>query len=281
MKAWSWKVADAAQNPQLNLRYEPGGWGDLLKGVWALAVGEALAARASGRAPSEVHVLDPFAGAPTYPLVPGTVARLDALRAGAAGEDPLVQALLARTDADRAQGVLASAAHLVQGALLAAGATTRLSVFDLDPVRRAAWAGHPGAQVLPITSGEQALGEPADVAFVDPYDFEAAWPALRARLTAQPDALVMIYLFNHAPKSANALRDYRAMRRDLDQALGDERALVVGRVASDALLPRAWHEVLLGGPRELIRALSAPLGAATRAMARHLSDEGAFEARGV
>lgn len=278
MTAWSWKVADAAVNPKLNLRYEPGGWGDLLKGVWAIALGKALAARASS---GQVHVLDPFAGAPTYPLVPGTAARLDALRASEAGRDPLVQAFLARTDADRARGVLASAAHLVQGALIAAGASTRLSVFDLDPARRAAWGEHEGARVLPITSGEQALGEVADVAFVDPYDFEAAWPALRARLTTQREAPVLIYLFNHAPKSANALRDYRALRRDLDLALGDDRALVVGRVPSDAVLPRAWHEMLLGGPRELVGALAAPLGEATRAMARQLSDEGAFEARGV
>ena len=279
MTAWSWKVADAAVNPKLNLRYEPGGWGDLLKGVWAIALGEALAARARDGQP--VHVLDPFAGAPTYPLVPGTAARLDALRASAAGQDPLVQALLARTDADRARGVLASAAHLVQGALTAAGAANRLSVFDLDPARRAAWGEHAGALVLPITSGEQALGESSDVVFVDPYDFEAAWPALRARLSVQRASPVLIYLFNHAPKSANALRDYRALRRELDEVLGDDRALLVGRVPSDAMLPRAWHEVLLGGPRELIGALAAPLGLATKAMARHLSDEGAFEARGV
>lgn len=271
MAAWSWKVEDPAANARLNLRYEPGCWGDLLKGVWAIALARHLAAQLRG---ATLRVLDPFAGAPTYPLVPGTLARLEALRAGPAGQDPLVRALLERVDADRAEG-LASAAHLVQDTL---GPACELSVFDLDPGRRAAWSAHPGVRLLPIESGEQALQTPADLALVDPYDFQAVWPSLRARLAAQPDAPVLIYLFNHAPKSASALRDYRGLRRDLEAALGADRSLLVGRVPSDALLPRAWHELLLGGPRDLLAPLAAPLRAATTAIARQLADEGAFEA---
>ena len=41
---WSWKVADRDKNQDLNLRYEPGNWGDVIKGVWALATARAVAA---------------------------------------------------------------------------------------------------------------------------------------------------------------------------------------------------------------------------------------------
>ena len=42
---WRWKVADAGSNPQLDLRYEPGHWGDVLKGAWAVVLARWLATR--------------------------------------------------------------------------------------------------------------------------------------------------------------------------------------------------------------------------------------------
>lgn len=275
MPDWSWKVEDRGANEGLHLRYEPGAWGDLLKGVWAVALARVVAADHPGGA--VVRLLDPFAGAPTYPRVEATAARLRDLRDGPAVGDPLISDFLARAEA-LGPTVLPSAASLARLTLEVAGARPALEVFDLDLQRRAAWSATEGAHVLPIGSGEQALDRPADLAFVDPYDFAAAWPALRARLEspAHRDAPVLIYLFNKAPRGAPALREYRALRADLDAALAGRR-LLVGRVPSDAVLPRAWHEVLLLAPPVIVEPLVAPLRVATQALARHLSDAGAFD----
>lgn len=268
---WTWKVPDEGANARLQLRYEPGGWGDLVKGVWAVSVAGALA---RGRA--ALRVLDPFAGAPDYPRVAAVAERLAALRAGPAGDDPAVAGFLEAVDA-RDATTLPSTGSLVAREVERVGARPALEVFELDPARRAAWTG--AAEVLDVTSGEEALERPADLVLVDPYDLAADWAKIRPRLAARPPgdpAPLLLYYFNRAPRGAAALRDYRAWRDDLAQALGP-RALLVGRVPSDAVLPRAWHEVVLVGPRELVEPLAAPLRAATQALARHLSDEGCFE----
>ncbi|MBX3466998.1 MAG: hypothetical protein KF878_08880 [Planctomycetes bacterium] len=269
---WTWKVPDPAANARLHLRYEPGGWGDVLKGVWAVA---AAAALARGRA--VVRVLDPFAGAPDYPRVAATAARLEGLRAV---DDPGVRSFLDLAGPTAAGGPLPSTASLAAAAARAAGARPALEVFDLDPDRRAAWAGR--ADVLDLASGDEALERPADLVHVDPYDLLADWPRVGPRLAARPPddpALLVMYAFNRAPRGAAALRDYRAWRADLARALGP-RALLVGRVPSDPVLPRAWHEALLAGPPAAVAPLAAPLRAATTALARHLSDAGCFEGPG-
>ena len=63
-EGWSWRDRDPSRHA--GLRYEPGNWGDALKGEWALIAVEALLARGA------VRVLDPFAGAPRYPLSPAS-----------------------------------------------------------------------------------------------------------------------------------------------------------------------------------------------------------------
>lgn len=269
---WTWKVADEGSAARLRLRYEPGGWGDVVKGVWATTVAAALA---PGR--EALRVLDPFAGAPGYPRVPAVAARLAALRAGPAGADAAVSRFLAAADA-RGADALPSTASLVAHEVRRAGARARLEVFELDPARRAAWGE--GATVLDVASGEEALARPADLVLVDPYDLAAGWPRVRPRLAARPaadPAPLLLYYFNRAPRGAAALRDYRAWREDLARALPG-RAISAGRVPSDAVLPRAWHEVVLAGPRALVDPLAASLRAATQALARHLSDAGCFEA---
>ena len=38
---WKWKVSKRADNERLGMLYEPGNWGDILKGTWAVAVAQA------------------------------------------------------------------------------------------------------------------------------------------------------------------------------------------------------------------------------------------------
>ena len=71
---WSWRSKDRKAAAGMGLRYEPGGWGDILKGIWAAETSAHLAANL----PDGVVLGDPFAGAPDYPLLPETSARLAA-----------------------------------------------------------------------------------------------------------------------------------------------------------------------------------------------------------
>jgi hypothetical protein len=272
---WTWKAGPPADHARL--RYEPGSWGDVVKGVWAVAAARALADR-EGR--GALRVLDPFAGAPEYRPAAAATARLDALAAAPAGADPLVATFLSL-----ARGpVLPSTGRLARAASFAAGAPATLEVFDLDPARRQAWAAIEGATPLELASGEEALGRPADLVLLDPYDLAAAWsslrPSLAGRLRGGDDALLLLYLYNRAPRGAAALRAYRALRDELEGALGG-RGLLVGRVPSDAVLPRAWHEVLLAGPRAALAPLATPLRNSTVALAAHVAEGGVFEARSL
>ena len=65
---------------------------------------------------------------------------------------------------------------------------------------------------------------------------------------------------------------------DADDLAMDAVVVALEKPPRAGYTPRAWHELLLGGPRELLLPLAAPLRAATTAIARQLADEGAFEA---
>jgi hypothetical protein len=262
---WSWKVPDRGQNPRLNLRYEPGCWGDVLKGEWALTLLAALPA------PPGV-VLDPWAGAPTYPLVDATRDRLAGLRTG-----PLFRAAQAGF---LAEGQLASTGRL----LLAGSPQAELRVFDLDPERRARWAQVPGATTLAVGDGADALraqdAPTPDLVLVDPYDlFDAGGPLLEPALSlAAKGAPVLFYLYNKAPRSPGHMEQYASLRRQLERRLpSGVGGPLVGRVPADALLPRAYHEVLLVGSGPLLDQLRAPLAEATHALAREVAGPGEFE----
>src|SRR5262245_14809337 len=75
-KGWRWRVPEQAANKDLRLLYEPGNWGDILKGLWAVLAARAII-QARGR--NELRYFDPFAGSPTYPLVEASRRRLEAL----------------------------------------------------------------------------------------------------------------------------------------------------------------------------------------------------------
>ena len=90
------------------------------------------------------------------------------------------------------------------------------------------------------------------------------------------EAVVLFYLYNKAPRGASAHRRYEQLRARLARLAGD-RAVVVGRLPSDALLPRAWHEVLAVLPTDRAPALAGRAGPVTEELAAALAREGAVE----
>ncbi|MGQ9590607.1 MAG: hypothetical protein ACUVYA_09985 [Planctomycetota bacterium] len=273
-KGWRWRVEDRAANDDLGLLYEPGNWGDVLKGVWAVRVATALAASRPGE---RFVYLDPFAGAPTYPLVEASRSRLEA-----APPSPFVD--LQRPYA--ARGRMASTALLVRDAVAAAGGDVLLRVFDADPKRLEAWKALEGTEAAEGPSGEAVLaraaeagGSPPDLVLVDPYDLFLRWkdlvpPAARA---ARRSAAIL-YLYNKAPRGPGQARLYADFRSELARELraAEGRALL-GRVPADATVARAYHEVVLLGPATEIPGLEEVLARDARDLAEAIARRGAFE----
>ena len=79
------------------------------------------------------------------------------------------------------------------------------------------------------------------------------------------------------PPLARSLSTWDVCCNDVLDRVRGERGLLVGRVPSDAVLPRAFHEVLFVGPEELCAELEAPLGTLARDLGAHVAREGAFE----
>jgi hypothetical protein len=231
MSEWRWKDKDRAATEKLRLLYEPGSWGDLLKSAAAVEVARALLV---ARRP--LRVLDPFAGAPTYPLVEPARARLERLPGSAL-------ALALAPFAARSE--LASTGRLVLalGEPFGRGAV-QLATFDRDGSRRIAWEALDGATWLDVASGWDALAREADLAIVDPYDLVAEWRERLGELASAAErADVLAYLYNRSPRGASQFRDYEQMRKALAKARG-KAPLAVLRAPSDAVLPRAYHEVI-------------------------------------
>ena len=269
---WSWRVPDPTRNAELNLLYEPGNWGDVLKGVWAAQLVEGLCAGLPAGQP--LRYLDPFAGAPDYPLLPAAAARL---RAGPAA----VARFLALQAPWLQRGRLGSTASLVLACAAQAGRRVDAAIYDLDPHRRDAWRMQP-VRVLEHASGEEALdlASPPDLLLLDPYDLFDAWGSQlkRALLTAR-GAPVLAYLYNKAPRGGGYVRQYEQLRKGVAAlvARSDPARLLVGRIPTDAVLPRAWHELLLIGPAALLDGLAPALEQLTRELAGWLGAQGAFE----
>ncbi|MBN1441826.1 MAG: hypothetical protein JXA90_03905, partial [Planctomycetes bacterium] len=146
---WTWKVENRRQNVGLKLLYEPGNWGDVLKGTWALEIAGELTRRARQQ---PLRFLDPFAGAATYPLTDSAARRLAWL-----GECEFTRAQGPWT----ATGRIASTGLLVRAAATVAGHGIAMDVFDADAERLEAWGDVPEARRLALRSGEEALRDPA------------------------------------------------------------------------------------------------------------------------
>lgn len=266
--SWRWKVEDRSANRDLSLLYEPGNWGDILKGAWAVLATRAVIA---SRAVKVLRYLDPFAGAPVYPLVEAARKRLEELplRWLAEAQEPYA-----------ANGTLASAALLVRDAAEALGVSTSLAVFDADLARLAAWRDVRGAEPLRIASGAEALdaSDTRDLILLDPYDlFDRHAQLLPPALAAAKRCAVLLYLYNKSPRGGGHERAYRSLRMALERRAAEATQVLIGRIPADAVLPRAFHEMILAGPAEVVAAARGPLEEATRALGHAVSDAGAFE----
>src|SRR5688572_18098245 len=119
-KTWRWRVADRSLNPSLGLLYEPGNWGDVLKGGWAIPVARALAGSGT------LRIIDPYAGFAEYPAVEAARKRLEAL-------PPCAFRDVQRPFLER--GALASTSRALLEMARIEGAAAEIAVFDADPVR--------------------------------------------------------------------------------------------------------------------------------------------------
>lgn len=273
-KTWRWRVADQEANKRLNLLYEPGNWGDILKGLWAVLAARALARLRPG---ARMSYLDPFAGAPTYPLVEASRRRFEAI-------PPSLFLELQKPYA--ARGQMASTALLVRDAWASEGAKCLLRVFDADPERIEAWRQTSDVEVVAGPCGEAILEtvaqDPAhrpDFLLVDPYDFFVRWKELLPKAAqAAQGSTVLLYLYNKAPRGPGQQRLYADFRASLSTELREARArALLGRVPADATVARAYHEVVLLGTAAQISELEEELAAHTRALASAVVESGAFE----
>jgi len=272
-KGWRWRVADPDANKDLNLLYEPGNWGDVIKGAWSIATARALS---RGRPSRRFRYLDPFAGAPTYPLVEASLRRLRSVpvEAYVKLQGPYVE-----------QGKMASTGLLVRDATRLEGIEPELDVFDTDPARVEAWRGESGVRILDVPSGEAALERlrarraVPDMVLVDPYDFFVRWQVLLpAALAAAARSVVLVYCYNRAPRGPGQQRMYGDFRDALRKGTGSGVGALLGRVPADSSLARAYHEVVLLGPDAFLRQVKDELAADARALARAIVEDGAFEA---
>lgn len=272
MSEWVWKPKQGRGPKGSELLYEPGNWGDVLKGAWALEVLEScLRGGAMG------HLVDAYAGRPSYPVSEVARDRIVGLGEGDAYRLAQQQHL--------AHGRIASTGLLMIERLESAGLAPRVRAFDQDPDRRAAWAERDEVSVpQDIESGVELLGlvaashEEHDLVLVDPYDFFDHWGAMEGTLaTLAERGPVLIYHLNKAPRGAGHLDQYERLLRGLSRALPQGASGCVGRVPSDERLARGWHEMILLGPRSDVDASRDRLEAISRHLTRQVSAPGAFE----
>ena len=174
---WSWKDREKGG---LGLRYEPGNWGDILKGEWLCCWLEHWPGQ-------RVHYRDPFCGLEGYPLSQATRQRIELAP---------VPRYRSHVEAER----LPSSAQLVRRQAERAGIVVQqhLSDRESDPM--------------------QSLQD-GDFLLFDPYDFFENWrnwtPAL-LEWSRRADAL--IYLYNKSPRGVGQFRNYQALRQAFREA---------------------------------------------------------------
>lgn len=275
-KPWRWKPGDVSA-PQSGLLYEPGNWGDVLKGTWAALIAREIAK--AGKEDTFIY-FDPFAGSPEYPLTRDARERFEGLPESAF---KIAQRSFVERDC------WASTACVVQSVLSAAGWAALLHVFDADLERRAAWSKCPRVVCLNASSGLDVLRdlvlhatsdgtyeeERLDLVLVDPYDLFDRWGVFLdlAQDLAQR-CPVLLYLYNKSPRGTGYADQYGRLRIALANRFRDCGVKVrLGRVPSDLKEPRAYHEVILAAPlNQPYSAFEDALRAATEDLAKLFPD---------
>lgn len=267
---WQWKEKDGSSG---GLLYEPGNWGDIIKGEWLLRVLRFLTR--SGNAESPLDYLDPFAGMPDYPVSDACRGRISALPEGLL----LPAAVRDYVGRGRWPGSCTLAADFFAQATAAGGAMLpRLMVYDKDEKRCGLLGAQAHFSVQAVASGWELL--PPSSAYrlvlVDPYDFLAEWQAMLPRvLRTIRRSPVLLYVYNRSGRGKGQLQDYRRMRA----ALRDAGVHAYwGRVAADSFLPDCWHEMFFFPVADTAgySELSQELEFATRAVEGAVRDAGVF-----
>ncbi len=228
---WNWKSRDGNQG---GLLYESGNWGDLLKMLWLKAVLDWKSSVADS-----VPYFDPFAGDIKYPLGAKTLFRIEQIEQS--GQASSREFAFLR-DAFLNRGFWPSAASGAR--LLAKGA---VEVWDADAGRRDNWRAAGNVAVPEGESGWQLLrdrpDDPGAVWLIDPYDILAEWRDVLPLVAERSRATTtLLYVYNRSAKNAEAFREYRACRNALETLRGGLPKRI-GRIAADAFLPRAHHEM--------------------------------------
>ncbi len=258
--AWSWKDKDREINDQLNLLYEPGNWGDLLKHLWAFELSRSILK--SGL--ESIRLFDPFSGAESYPLTSATADRVAAL------PETLAHTLkpLCRERFPSTGSVFAGQFVSLDFACL---------ICEQDQARRSTWTDLATfVEGTPIDRLKTYLkpnsGFSPNLVLWDPYDFFEQWShAIPFLLQVARRADVLIYFLNKSPQAVGKLKNYQAMKARLDQKL------LIGRVPADSLLPRSYHELWLMGPRAHDVDLAKSLARTTQLLNQHISNLSCFE----
>lgn len=242
MSGWEWKDKSGATG---GLLYEPGNWGDLIKGEWLLRTLRFLLGGCAGNggAPvaGEFAYLDICAGMPFYP----------AGRPCAARVRQLPQTLLVRAAAAEyvRDGRWPCSAVIAADFFVQIRVRAALTVFDLDPGRREELRAYPAFGVADVADGYALLPPPVAPGLIlaDPYDFLAQWPQnLPAILQSAQHSPLLLYVYNRSGRGKERLREYARFRAQLRDA---GVPVLAGRAAADAFLPECWHEMFfLPGP---------------------------------
>lgn len=267
---WNWKDKDGQSG---GLLYEPGNWGDVIKGAWVVRIMGAVQRLGAERGAWIYR--DVFAGAPSYPLTDRTRQRL-----GRVG----LEALAAATEGFRTEGLWPSAAAIAH-AVMGPAAGISYELMDADPARAAAWRTCSWCEPVEAGNGwEAALETPVSartLLVIDPYDciagMEYALPVLRAHADR---CSILLYVYNRSARDREHLRQYRAFRSALD-AVRRERPMLLGRVPADGFLPSAHHEMVFlphgdAFPPPAVDALRTALEADTLRVDGAIAREGVF-----
>ncbi len=266
---WQWKIADPDATQGMGLLYEPGNWGDLFKGLWLKPLVDLF--------PSDTPntYIDPFAGRPHYPLIKPSAERL--LKTFSNTPPKSISKHLAA-------GKLPSTASWFLEECCLQKLSWKAKVFDLSEEARQQWLGESKVELLPLEDGYQSLKleeiETADFLLFDPYDFFDTWRDPLPRLfELSHSTLILIYMFNKAPRGAGYFQNYRALKRTLENELQSNplSEMFWGRCPQDSTLPRAYHDLILLGPKDLVRRVSPELKEITHSFSQMIAREGWVE----